>query len=161
MRHLATARFWRCYQALPKTVREQADRSFAQLRADPAHRALHFRRSASFDPRVSGCTIGRWLATLVGLVLVAGAAATAATVAVAFGSYLSDLANVPVWLAAVALLAAATALCVFGLRESTWVNIVFTLIEVGGLVLSSSRSARARRSAVLRRERVARPPLHL
>ena len=78
---------------------------------------------------------GRWLATLVGLVLVAGAAATAATVAVAFGSYLSDFAKVPVWLAAVALLAAATALCVFGLRESTWVNIVFTLIEVGGLVL--------------------------
>jgi len=77
----------------------------------------------------------RWLATLVGLVLVAGAAATAATVAVAFGSYLADFANVPVWLAAVALLAAATALCVFGLRESTWVNIVFTLIEVGGLVL--------------------------
>ena len=77
----------------------------------------------------------RWLATLVGLVLVAGAAATAATVAVAFGSYLSNFANVPVWLAAVALLAAATALCVFGLRESTWVNIVFTLIEAGGLVL--------------------------
>ena len=77
----------------------------------------------------------RWLATLIGLVLVAGAAATATTVAVAFGGYLSDFAKVPVWLAAVALLAAATALCVFGLRESTWVNIVFTLIEAGGLVL--------------------------
>ena len=76
-----------------------------------------------------------WLATLIGLVLVAGAAATATTVAVAFGGYLSDFAKVPVWLAAVALLAAATALCVFGLRESTWVNIAFTLIEAGGLVL--------------------------
>lgn len=48
MRHLATARFWRCYHALPQTVRELADRSFAQLRADPAHRALHFKKIGEF-----------------------------------------------------------------------------------------------------------------
>ena len=77
----------------------------------------------------------RWLAALVGMVLVVGAATTATTVAVAFGGYLADFVKVPGWLAAVSLLAAATGLCVFGLRESTWVNIVFTLIEAGGLVL--------------------------
>ena len=48
MRHLATPRFWRCYHALPQTVRELADRSFAQLKADPSHRSLHFKKIGEF-----------------------------------------------------------------------------------------------------------------
>jgi hypothetical protein len=48
VRHLATARFWRCYYALPQAVRELADRSFAQLKADPAHPSLHFKRIGRF-----------------------------------------------------------------------------------------------------------------
>ena len=44
MKHLATSRFWRCYHALPGTVRKLADRSFAQLKADPKHPSLHFRK---------------------------------------------------------------------------------------------------------------------
>lgn len=48
MKHLATARFWRCYYALPQTIRELADRSFAQLKADPSHRSLHFKKIGDF-----------------------------------------------------------------------------------------------------------------
>jgi DNA-binding transcriptional regulator GbsR (MarR family) len=56
VRHLATARFWRCYHALPQTVRELADRNFAQLKADPAHRSLHFKKIGEFrSARVGLC----------------------------------------------------------------------------------------------------------
>lgn len=44
MKHLATPRFWRCYRALPATVQELADRSFALLKADPNHPSLHFKK---------------------------------------------------------------------------------------------------------------------
>jgi amino acid transporter len=76
-----------------------------------------------------------WLAFGVGAVIVIGGAATAATVAVAFGGYLRIFLDWPVALSAFLLLAGCTALNIWGLRESSWVNILFTSIEVAGLVL--------------------------
>lgn len=86
----------------------------------------------------------RWLNTALprfpfvsfatGLVILIGGAAAAATVAVAFGGYLRTFANIPIWLSASGLLAACTALNIWGLRESSWANIVFTAVEVAGLV---------------------------
>lgn len=76
-----------------------------------------------------------WLSFGVGAVILIGGAATAATVAIAFGGYLRVFADVPPGLAALALLVACTALNIWGLRESSFANIVFTTIEVGGLVL--------------------------
>ncbi len=69
-----------------------------------------------------------------GLVILIGGAAAAATVAVAFGGYLRTFADVPIWLSASTLLAACTALNIWGLRESSWANIVFTTVEVAGLI---------------------------
>jgi len=71
----------------------------------------------------------------VGLVILMGGAAAAATVAVAFGGYLRTFADIPIWLSASALLVACTALSIWGLRESSWANILFTAIEVTGLIL--------------------------
>lgn len=71
----------------------------------------------------------------IGLLILAGGAATAATVAIAFGSYLQDFANIRIEWSAFALLAACSALNALGLRESSWVNVAFTCIEIGGLVL--------------------------
>ena len=48
MRHLATSRFWRCYHALPSAVRELADKNFAQLKADPNHPSLHYKKVGAF-----------------------------------------------------------------------------------------------------------------
>lgn len=42
MIHTATARFWVLYDALPKGVRETADKNFQLLKADPRHPSLHF-----------------------------------------------------------------------------------------------------------------------
>ncbi|MGA2032633.1 MAG: hypothetical protein ABSG68_10275 [Thermoguttaceae bacterium] len=48
MRHRATARFWACYNALPATVRQSADRCFGLLRVDPSHPSLHFKKVGRF-----------------------------------------------------------------------------------------------------------------
>lgn len=36
-------RVWSCYNALPAPIREQADKVFALLKANPQHPSLHFR----------------------------------------------------------------------------------------------------------------------
>jgi amino acid transporter len=76
-----------------------------------------------------------WLAFSVGSILLLGGAATAATVAMAFAGYLRVFFDVPAIAAAGLLLALCTAVGIWGLRESSWLNIAFTLIEVAGLLM--------------------------
>jgi amino acid transporter len=76
-----------------------------------------------------------WAAFSVGIVILLGGAATAATVAVAFGGYLRVFVDVPVTLAAVILLLSCTAFNIWGMEESSWVNIVLTSVEVTGLLI--------------------------
>jgi len=75
------------------------------------------------------------IAFSVGLVILMGGAATATTVAVAFGGYLKTFVDMPVGLSAFVLLLGCSALNIWGLRESSWVNVLFTSIEVAGLFL--------------------------
>lgn len=75
-----------------------------------------------------------WLAAAVGFAFVVSGTATSATVATAFAGYASSFVELPAWLMAGSLLAAAAALNVLGARESSAVNVVFTLAEVAGLV---------------------------
>lgn len=44
MIHTASTRFWVLYDALPKEVRETADKNFQLLKSDPRHPSLHFKR---------------------------------------------------------------------------------------------------------------------
>jgi hypothetical protein len=44
LKHSASARFWSQYRALPKDVRELADKSFRLLHVNPAHPSLHFKK---------------------------------------------------------------------------------------------------------------------
>ncbi len=48
MKHQATPRFWRCYNALPKDVRQLADRCYALLKDNPAHPSLHLKKVGQF-----------------------------------------------------------------------------------------------------------------
>ena len=77
----------------------------------------------------------QWVAFGVGFIILISGAATATTVAVAFAGYLKTFADVPEVVSAALLLLACTGLNILGLRESSWTNIVFTLVEVGGLLL--------------------------
>ncbi len=76
-----------------------------------------------------------WASFAVGWIILFGGAATATTVALAFGGYLQSLVDVPAALSALLLLAGCTLISIWGLRESSWLNIVFTTIEVSGLLL--------------------------
>ena len=44
MKHVASARFWALYDALPKPVQATADKNFELLKSDPRHPSLHFKR---------------------------------------------------------------------------------------------------------------------
>jgi hypothetical protein len=44
VRHYASSEFWRLYRALPKSVRELADKNFALLKLDARHPSLRFKK---------------------------------------------------------------------------------------------------------------------
>ncbi|HUI57090.1 MAG TPA: hypothetical protein VLY04_19075 [Bryobacteraceae bacterium] len=48
MIHRASPAFWLCYNALPASVRELADRAFMLLKRDPRHPSLHFKKVGKF-----------------------------------------------------------------------------------------------------------------
>ncbi len=72
---------------------------------------------------------------VTGLLVALSGAATTATVSIAFADYMRLFVDVPAPVVASILLAAAAALNIVGVKESGWVNMVFTLLEAGGLVL--------------------------
>jgi hypothetical protein len=43
LKHTASKRFWHSFDALPVEVQALANKSFAQLKADPAHPSLAFK----------------------------------------------------------------------------------------------------------------------
>lgn len=79
----------------------------------------------------------RWtlLSFLAGYLIALNAAATSATVALAFGGYARVFADLPVWASALALLMACTLVNVMGIRQATWVSMGIVVVEVGGLLL--------------------------
>ena len=40
--------FWELYEALPQSVQDLADKSFALLKANPQHPSLHFKRIGDY-----------------------------------------------------------------------------------------------------------------
>ena len=77
----------------------------------------------------------RRLSELTALGRVATGVISAAAVALAFGGYLSAIVPIEPVISAVGLLGAATVINWWGIEASTRVNMVFTLIEISGLLL--------------------------
>jgi hypothetical protein len=48
LKHQASPRFWRSYEALPAAIQQQADRAYELLKADPRHPSLHFKKVGRF-----------------------------------------------------------------------------------------------------------------
>lgn len=44
IKHFASPKFWAGYNALPKDVRDLADKNFELLKADAKHPSLHFKQ---------------------------------------------------------------------------------------------------------------------
>ena len=48
MKHCASKRYWRLYEALPEDIRSLADKSYALLRSNPQHPSVQFKRIRSY-----------------------------------------------------------------------------------------------------------------
>lgn len=105
--------------------------------------ALSYAELATLFPKAGGEVVylrralpkQSWLAFTVGAMVVLSSAATVATVAIAFGGYLAHFIELPALLTATVLVGLLTLIGLWGVRESTAVTAVFTVIETGGLVL--------------------------
>ena len=81
----------------------------------------------SFKSNFLGFIIG-WLTAITSII-------TASVVALGFGGYLADFIDLPIVISAILLLGALSIINFFGIRESSWTNIVLTLVEAAGLVI--------------------------
>lgn len=81
----------------------------------------------SFKSNFLGFIIG-WLTAVTSII-------TAAVVALGFGGYLAEFIDLPIVVGAILLLGALSLINFFGIRESSWTNIVLTLVEAAGLVI--------------------------
>jgi APA family basic amino acid/polyamine antiporter len=95
-----------------------------------------FPKSAAEYVYVKGGFGNNFLALFVGCLTVFVAITSAATVAIGFSGYLAVfLPQYPPILYAIALILILSFLNYYGIRESVWVNNVFTLVEVSGLLI--------------------------
>jgi basic amino acid/polyamine antiporter, APA family len=78
---------------------------------------------------------GRRMGMALGFIISANGILSGSTVALGFGGYFSSLTGIPLLPAALGIIALIFAVNVSGIRESSMVNIVFTIIEAGGLLL--------------------------
>jgi APA family basic amino acid/polyamine antiporter len=81
----------------------------------------------SFKSSFLGFIIG-WLTAVTSII-------TAAVVALGFGGYLSEFIDLPIVVSAILLLGTLSIINFFGIRESSWTNIILTLVEAAGLVI--------------------------
>ncbi|HWQ28757.1 MAG TPA: APC family permease [Dehalococcoidia bacterium] len=78
---------------------------------------------------------GDWLAFLTGWAVISGSVIAVAPVALGFGGYLQSLTPLDARTGAWLLIAASAVVALWGVRESVWLSVVFTLIELSGLAL--------------------------
>lgn len=76
-----------------------------------------------------------WLAFLVGFIMIVAGLFFSATVSIGFAGYFSALFGTPIILTAVGLIALLSLVNFIGIKESSKVNIVSTLIEFSGLLI--------------------------
>jgi APA family basic amino acid/polyamine antiporter len=75
-----------------------------------------------------------WVAFLVGWVMIVGLIVGAGAVSLGFAHYLRYFVDVPEQVAAVGLLLAVTAVALGGIRQSAVLTVIFSIVQVGGLV---------------------------
>ena len=103
---------------------------------------LSYAELSSIFPRVAAEYIfvknvfkNNFFAFIIGWLTAITAMITAATVALGFGGYLMQFVNLPIIISAIILIGILSVVNFIGIRESSWTNIVFTIIEAAGLVL--------------------------
>jgi APA family basic amino acid/polyamine antiporter len=78
---------------------------------------------------------GRFIAFIVGWLIIIGGVVSAATVALGFAGYAKALFGFPVLLMAAIAIVASSAILVYGIKESAILAAIFTIVELGGLLI--------------------------
>lgn len=76
-----------------------------------------------------------FFAFIIGWLVIVTSIITAATVSVGFGGYFLQFINIPIVISAIVLIGILSFVNYLGIRESSWANTVFTIIEASGLVM--------------------------
>jgi APA family basic amino acid/polyamine antiporter len=105
--------------------------------------ALSYAELSAMFPRVGGEFVylkeafpkSLWVASSGGLMMAFAGITTSSTVALAFAGYVQEFISFSPLLMAFILLAIFTAVNILGIRESSWTNLGFTLIEISGLII--------------------------
>lgn len=105
--------------------------------------ALSYAELATMFPRAGGEYIYiknifpnlNFLAMICGSMMIFAGISTATTVAIAFSGYLQQFVSVSWYWVAVGALGFFTLLNIIGIKESSWFNILFTIIELAGLII--------------------------
>lgn len=104
---------------------------------------LSYAELAALESRVGGEYIylrrafptHKWIAQTAGLMMVFAGLATCSAVALAFAGYLQQFMALPHLLIAASLLIVFSIINILGISETSLMNIVFTLVEVAGLII--------------------------
>jgi len=78
---------------------------------------------------------GEKIGFVIGMLIILASVVSAATVAIGFAGYFSGIFNVAIIPVAIALIIILSGVLIYGIRESAWMAIVFTLIEMAGLII--------------------------
>ncbi len=76
-----------------------------------------------------------FFAFIIGWLTVITAMITAATVSLGFGGYFAQFVNLPITISAILLIGILSVVNFIGIKESSWTNTVFTIIEASGLII--------------------------
>lgn len=76
----------------------------------------------------------RWLSAVIGWMVIATGVVSAATLAVAFSEFLQRFVTSPPWIGITAVVLLLGLVTAWGIRESAWLVLSITVVEVGGLI---------------------------
>jgi len=94
-----------------------------------------FPKAAAEYTFVKNAFKNNFFAFIIGWLTVITSMITAATVALGFGGYFSEFLNVPIVISAIGLIGILSIVNFIGIKESSWTNTVFTIIEAAGLII--------------------------
>ncbi|MBI4895537.1 MAG: amino acid permease [Candidatus Aenigmarchaeota archaeon] len=78
---------------------------------------------------------GEKIGFIIGMLIILASVVSAATVAIGFAGYFSNMFPVAIIPVAIALIIVLSGVLIYGIRESAWMAIIFTLIEIVGLII--------------------------
>ncbi len=115
--------------------------TFAIAAAIAVFSALSYAELSSMFPRAGAeyeyvsNAFGKWLASVIGWLIILSGILGAATVSLGFAGYFSDLVGLPVIPSAILIVLVLAGILLAGIKETARAAIVMTLIEAGGIVM--------------------------